>query len=101
MSQSKKATSYTLTFAAPLNSASASNVGLYQVFEGLTKVVKKHKEVLYTKALKIKTVVYNPSTRSVAITLAKPFKGAVQVTIDPGLETADGATSSSIMKFLT
>ena len=67
----------------------------------MTKVVKKHKETLYTKALKIKTVVYNPGTHSVTITLAKPYKGAVQVTIDPGLEAADGASSSSIMKFLT
>ena len=96
VSQSKKGTSYTITFAAPLNSQSASNLGLYRVFEGVTKVVKKHKETLYTKALKIKSVVYNPGPASVTITLAKPYKGAVQVTIEPGLEAADGASTSTI-----
>ena len=95
VSQSKKETSYTITFTAPLNPASASNPGLYQVLEGVTKVVKKHKETLYTKALKIKSVVYNPGANTVTITLAKPYKGAVQVTIEPGLEAADGASSSS------
>ena len=33
---------------APLNSASASNPGLYQVLAAVTKVVKKHKEGLST-----------------------------------------------------
>ena len=60
-------------------------------------MVKKHKETLYTKALKIKSVAYNPGNNSVTITLAKPYKGTVQVTIAPGLETADGASNSSMM----
>ena len=58
-------------------------------------MVKKHKETVYTKALKIKSVVYNTGPHSVTITLAKPYKGAVQVTIEPGLEAANGASSSS------
>ena len=95
VSQSRNGTSYTMSFTTPLNSASANSLGLYRVFAAVTKVVKKHKETLYTKALKIKSVVYNPGANTVAITLAKPFKGAVQVTIEPGLEAADGASSSS------
>ena len=95
VSQSKKGTSYTITFAAPLNPQSANNPGLYRVFEGVKKVVKKHKETVYTKALKIKSVVYNAGPHSVTITLAKSFKSAVQVTIEPGLEAAAGASSSA------
>jgi hypothetical protein len=49
-----------------------------------------------------KSVACNPGNNSVTINLAKPFKGAVQVTIEPGLEAADGATnSSSIMRVVT
>src|ERR1700685_772195 len=43
--QSKKSISYTVTFAAPLNSASANNPGLYQVLQGVTK----RKQKVYTK----------------------------------------------------
>ena len=44
VSQARKETSYTLTFAAPLDPASAGNPGLYRVKQGVTKLVKKHKE---------------------------------------------------------
>ena len=92
--QSRKATSYTINFAAPLNPQAATNLGLYQVFEGVTKVVKKHKHTVYTKALKIKSAVYTAAP-SVTITLAKPLKGKVQVTIAPGLEAANGASTGT------
>jgi hypothetical protein len=32
---------------------------------------------------------------SVTITLAKPYKGGVEVAIAPGLEAADGASTST------
>jgi hypothetical protein len=96
VSQSRKGTSYTITFAAPLNPGSASNLSLYQVLQGVTKVVEKRKQTVYAKALKIKTVVYEDGPQSVTITLARPYKGAVQVTIGPGLEGADGASSSGV-----
>ena len=37
--------------------------------------------------------------QSVTITLAKPFKGPVQVTIEAGLEAADGATTTNSISF--
>jgi hypothetical protein len=89
VSQSKKSTLYTLTFAAPLNSASANNPGLYQVLQGVTK----RKKTEYTKPLKIKSVVYNPGPDTVTILLAKTYKGRAKVVIQPGLEGANGATS--------
>jgi streptogramin lyase len=95
VSQSRKSTTYAITFGAPLISVSANNPGLYQVLEGVTRKVKKHKVTVYTKPLKIKSVLYDPGPDTVRIALAKPFKGAVQVTIEAGLEAADGATTSS------
>jgi streptogramin lyase len=98
LSHSKKSTTYTLTFGAPLNSASANDSGLYQALGGVARRVKKHKVTVYTKPLKIKSVSYDPGPNTVRIALAKHFKGPVQVTIKAGLEAADGAvTSSSIV----
>ena len=71
MSQFKKGTAYTITFAAPLNAQSANDLGLYRLFQG----VKKHRQTVFTKALKIKSVVYNPGSHSETITLAKPSQG--------------------------
>jgi hypothetical protein len=96
VSQSRMETSYTLTFDQPLNAASASNVRLYKVFEGVAKVVKKHKETVYTNALKIKSVYYNAGTDTVTILLADRHKRPAQVTIAPGLEGTNGATSITI-----
>jgi streptogramin lyase len=95
VSRSRRSTTYTITFAAPLNVASANTASLYRVFEGMSKVVKKRKQTVYSKALKIKSVVYNPGPITVTIALAKPHKGTVQVTIEPGLEAADSATLGS------
>jgi hypothetical protein len=92
---SKKRTTYTISFATPLNASSANNASLYRVLQGVTKVVKKHKQTVFTKSLKIQSVAYNPGNSSVTITLAKPFKEAAQVTIEPGLEAADGASSTT------
>jgi hypothetical protein len=44
--------------------------------------------------LKIKSVSYVPATSSVMITLAKPYKGPVQVVVQCGLEAMGGATNS-------
>jgi hypothetical protein len=65
------------------------------VLAGVKKTVKKRKETVYTKALKIQSVVYNVGANSVMITLAKPYKGNVEIAIAPGLEAADGASTST------
>jgi hypothetical protein len=98
VSQSRKSTTYAIAFSVPLNPGSANNPGLYQVLEGVTRRVKKHKVTVYSKPLRIKGVLYDPGPNTVRIALAKRFKGTVQVTIEAGLEAADGAmTSSSIV----
>jgi hypothetical protein len=95
VSQSKRATSYTVSFTQPLDPSSAMNRALYRVLGGVKKVVKKHTETVYTKVLNVRSVFYNPGTQAVTITLAKPYKGTVQVTIEPGLEAATGASNSN------
>jgi hypothetical protein len=96
VSQSREGTSYSIAFDQPLSADSVSNVGLYRVLEGVTKVLKRHKETVYTKILKIKSVAYNPAANTVTIVLSKRYKGRGQVMIAPGLVGADGTTSSTI-----
>ncbi len=87
-------TAYTITFAAPLNPEMAGNASFYKVFEGVTKAVKGHKQTLFTRSLKIKSVAYDAGARSVTIALASAaHNGKVHVTIEPGLEAADGAAN--------
>ncbi len=93
VSRSRRETTYTLTFAGPLDPASASRRGLYRAFGGVTRWVKKHTEKVYIEPLKIKRVVYNPGLDSVTLTLARPHRGPVKVTIRPGLESAAGVPS--------
>ena len=98
VSRSHKATSYTITFAGTLNAASAGNRGLYKVDAGVTKLVKKHKTTVYSKSLKIKSILYNASGPSVTIVLSTPYEGAQKVShLCPGLEGADGTITGAAL----
>ena len=77
-------------FGQALNSDSANNLGHYSVLAG----VKKHRKTVFSKGLTINGVSYDSNAHTVKISLAKPFKGAVQLTIHGGLATANGSTSS-------
>jgi hypothetical protein len=94
--QSRKGlTSITIAFNEALAPGSASETALYSVLGA----VKKRGKTAYTKHVAVKSVTYNNSTRSVTITLAKPYKGAVQVTVKAGLTAANGPSSSSTQTF--
>jgi len=82
--------SIALGFNEALNPGSASNAGLYSVLGA----VKKRGKTVYSKNLGIKSVSYNANAGSVTINLAKPYKGAVQVTVHGGLVAANGSPSS-------
>jgi hypothetical protein len=57
------------------------------------KVVKRHKQVVFTRSLAIKQPVsVNGST--VTITLAKPFTGTVQATVQGTVTAANGASNN-------
>jgi hypothetical protein len=56
-------------------------------------VKKKGKEV-YTKRLGIKSVSVSGTGLTLIINLSKAYKGGVQVTILPGLASADGSATT-------
>ena len=74
------------------------NAGLYHVFKGVTKVVKKHRITVFTKALAIKSVSPNSGATMVTITLAKPFKGTVEVQVQGTVTAANGVSNSVVVR---
>jgi hypothetical protein len=49
---------------------------------------------VYTKPLRLRAVSYVSSSDSVTLTLAKPYKGAIEVVVDGAIEALDGSTST-------
>src|SRR5208282_189016 len=94
VSSKKGLTSFTVRFNEPLSSSSASSSGLYHVFAAVTKTVKKHKEKLFTKALRLASRSVSPDSTSstVTINLAKPFKGPVEVMVQGSITAGNGAS---------
>lgn len=89
MSQTKKGlTAITNGFDEGMNSGSVGNRALYTVLGA----VKKHKKTVYTKGVEIKDVTFDGNTH-VTIKLAKPYKGAVKLTVAGGILSANGASS--------
>jgi hypothetical protein len=88
-SKSKKGlTAITVTFDEAVASASATNPGTYTLLGG----VKKKRKLLFSKGLAMRRVDFDGDAR-VTISLAKPFKGPVQVTVHGGVVARSGATS--------
>jgi Repeat of unknown function (DUF5650) len=94
VSSKKGLTSFTVSFNEPLSSSSARSSGLYQVFAAATKIVKKHKETRFAKALAIRSVSPNSTSSTVTIKLAKPFKGSVEVMVQGDITAGNGASNS-------
>ncbi len=88
-SSKKGLTSVTLAFNGALDPDSANNPGLFSV----RGAVKKRGKTVYTKVLHLKGVRYDDNSHTVTISLAKPYKGPVQVTVLGGIAGADGASS--------
>ena len=86
----KGLTAITVSFNEALNGNSAISRVLYELLGG----VKKRRQLVYTKALAIKTISYSESTNNVKITLAKPYNGKVLVTVHGGVLATNGATSN-------
>jgi hypothetical protein len=83
-----------VSYNEPLSSSSAGNSALYHILAAVTRIVKKHKETLFTKPLAIRGVSPNSSSNAVTISLAKPYKGAVQVGVQGTVTAANGASKS-------
>jgi len=88
--QSRKGlTGFIVVFNEPLDPASASNAGLYQVFAA----VKKRGRTAFTRAVAIKGIHPSSAGATVTIDLARPEKGNVEVTIQGAIMGSNGATS--------
>jgi hypothetical protein len=90
VTNSKKGlSSITIGFNEELTAASATNPVLYHVFSG----VKKRGKTVYTKGVKIGSIHFDGS-HSVTLTLAKPFKGTVEVMVQGSVGAANGASGN-------
>jgi predicted outer membrane repeat protein len=78
-----------IIFNEPLNPGSVGNRNLYSLHGG----VKRRGKIIYSKNLRVKTISYDSTARGVTITLSKPHKGAIQVTVHGGIMATDGLSS--------
>ena len=85
----KGVTGVSVAFDQALVPASSESLSLYHVFQG----VKRKRKTVYTKALKIRSVVYETVSNSVKITLAKPSKVKIELTVNAAIEAQDGAVT--------
>jgi sugar lactone lactonase YvrE len=91
LASKKGLAAFTLGFSQALDQHSAINPGLYHVLAA----VKKRGMTLYTKPVAIQSITYDAVAHAVTINLAKPVKkGAVKVTVDPGIVAVNGAAST-------
>jgi hypothetical protein len=80
----------TVTFDEAVTTGSVGNLGLYAALGG----VKKKKKIVFSKGLAFTPVKFDGNA-TVTLTLAKPFKGQVQVTVHGGVVANNGASTSS------
>jgi hypothetical protein len=96
VSTKKGLSAITIGFDEALNANSAMNGSLYVV---LGAVTKRHK-MTFSKSVALRAASYNAGTNSVTLMLAKPYKGGVKVTVNPGIVAANGAASSTSFSFV-
>ena len=84
----KGLTAIDVVFDEALNAISAQDGG-YTLLLG----VKKRRHVTFSKSVGIRSIEYDANAHMVAINLAKPAKGPVQVTVRKGIAAANGAMS--------
>ena len=88
----KKVTSISIAFNEAMNSGSVGNAALYHLFGG----VHKRSKIVYSKKIKLGTVSYNAAAHTLSISLAKPDKGPIRVSVDGMIEALDGLASNSL-----
>jgi hypothetical protein len=82
----KKVSAVTIAFNQAMVPASVNNAALYSVFGG----VPNRGRVVFSKKLKIQTVLYDEADDTVSISLAKPYRGQVKVSLDGIIDATDG-----------
>jgi hypothetical protein len=87
----KKVASVTIAFNEAMVPGSVSSSALYSVLGG----VPKRGRVVFSKRLKIRTIRYDRAGHTVSISLANPYRGQVELSLDGMIEATDGASSLS------
>jgi streptogramin lyase len=82
-------TEIVLSFNQALDPRTAGKLGFYHLAAGM----KTRHTLVFSQGLKIASVLYDGSTHQVTLKLAKPRKGAFQLTVRPGIVAADGISS--------
>jgi hypothetical protein len=90
-SSSKGLTAIAVHFDEALDAVATSNSALFRVLGG----VKKHGKNVFTKGVRIKGTTYNPTSHTVTLNLAKPYKGPVQLTVNRGIASSDGVPTAA------
>ena len=93
----KKVSSVTIAFNEAMNAGSVSNAALYHLFGG----VHKRSKIVYSKKIKVGTVSYNAAAHIVSISLAKPYKGPIRVSLDGMIEAMDGWRATAFSRRLS
>jgi hypothetical protein len=85
-------TAITLAFDEAMDSASANTASFYSVAAG----VKKHHMIVYSKIVKIRSVTYDPTAKTVTLMLARPIKDnyTLEVTVRAGITAANGVSTA-------
>lgn len=87
----RKIVSITIRFSGDVAAASASNPALF----ALALRVRKKGKLRYAKRVPIARTAHGASRNLVAITLARPVKGPLQLTVLPGVLGVGGAASTA------
>ena len=90
VTRSKKGiTAITVGFDEAIDPSVTSDISMFSALGAVTK----HKRTVYSKVQRIQAISFDGNTH-VTIRLAKPFKGALQVTVAPGIKAKSGAAST-------
>ncbi|MDB5350336.1 MAG: hypothetical protein JWN86_1583 [Planctomycetota bacterium] len=89
--------SISVAFDKAIDPTSAGKVSQYKVLGG----IKKHGKTVYNKALRIRSVRYDLDTHAVTLSLVRPYKGALQVTVRGGIMAAGAGTGGGAVTSAT
>ena len=73
------------------DAASAFDLGHY----GLARGVVKRRKMVYNKVVRLSSASYDPNARAVTLTLAKPIKAKLQLTVRPGILAGNGTATTA------
>ena len=89
-------TAITFNFPDALNPATARKRGVYVI----DAQVKRHHQLAYGKAVRIRRISYDAAANRVTLKLARPQKGSLQVAVLGGILSAGGTSSNTVLEAL-